>query len=363
MTRLSLHDRVGEAVERKLPICRMCCQLFATNSAGSPDIKVDSRIASFRPCGHVFHYACIMDRYQRMEDNCSCVTCFERYMFIFLIVYTERRMDELPIILFMEWSKTSRPVTREENEEIEIVAAPDSESFEIRDELGILKLKLDSLRKNKENIIRSLNDINDATALWKARCDGLDEICEAFSDRLVHSIDAHKKEVRLCEELVARVKRDQNQAVIGELSAKLAEAQSESQLTDFASQQLQSSSDPDDLLAKIGAFYDGFHRKVKEEIKALSQLKTTVHSLKKEDQDSEQRMLATEKAKLAKLVVSQNNISSVRKPPRVVDRKMVPMKQTVVTLDHSSYLDDDLAPCRKKSNSHQRSGGFGSLFN
>ena len=82
MSRLSLHDRRGEAVERKLPVCRMCCQLFSTDSPETADKKIDRRIASFRPCGHVFHYTCIMNRYQRMEDNCSCVTCFMKYVCI-----------------------------------------------------------------------------------------------------------------------------------------------------------------------------------------------------------------------------------------------------------------------------------------
>ena len=80
MTRLSLHDPVNNG-EKTLPICRMCCRLFIDNDTSDSD-QPCQKLAAFSPCGHVFHYNCIIERYERMEDSCNCVTCFEKYVVI-----------------------------------------------------------------------------------------------------------------------------------------------------------------------------------------------------------------------------------------------------------------------------------------
>ena len=311
MSRLSLHDRKGDSVERKLPVCRMCCKLFASASTNG-EVGEDRRLAAFRPCGHVFHYSCIMERYQRMEDACNCVTCFSR-------------IEDLPMVLFMEWSKSTRPLSQKVCEEIEILTAPDEESLGLRDELDMLKHKLDSIRAQKSEVIRKLNIVNDATAIAKAECEGLDEVCELMAERLRSFVENQKKETRACDELSLRIKRDSNRAVIGELLILIETGGTvESKLTETAYAYLSKSADPDDLLAKLSALYENFRKRVKDETKSLVQLKTTVHSVKKDAEDAQQRLLAAERAQLVKKVVSKNT-NSVKKVvgPPVVDRRVI----------------------------------------
>ena len=346
MSRLSLHDKRGDAVERKLPICRMCCQLFSTDSIKAGDAKSDKRIASFRPCGHVFHYACIMSRYQRMEDNCSCVTCFARYVVLLYVCVGFCRMDDLPMILFMEWSKTARPVSHEASQEIEIVsAASDSASLEMRDQVNVLKHRLDSLQDRKDEIIKSINQVTDALETAKSRCQGLEEICEAFSDRLARSTEIYTTELRNCQELESRIKRDHNSAVVGELSTRLADA--DYALVEFINARLSESADPDDLLIKIASFYESYKKRVKDASKQLDQLRTSVHSLKREIQIGESQVIANTNKR--KIVATQPKPVPAR---IVIDRKTAPIKH-----NHQQYMQDDLLH-RKPSRSN-----FSSLFN
>ena len=333
-------------------MCRMCCQLFVSDRKTVAGVSEDQRIAAFRPCGHVFHYSCIMDRYQRMEDNCTCVTCFKKYVVISAPAPPTLRFEDLPVILFMEWSKSARQVSREETEEIEIVTAPDPHSIELREQLEMLKLKLGSLSERKDQLIRQLNDINDATAIARARCEGLDDICEQLVDRLQTTRDALSRETRSCQELVARIKRDQNRAVLGGLTELLDELAPESKICEYLFVELGKTGDSDDLLTRLAAFYAHHHKQVKVASAAVAQLRTVVHSARKDSEHAVQRLHAAERATLVKKVVA----STAKAPPVVVDRKTVPMKP--VPVKHSAAaFDDDLAPPRK------RNAGFANIFN
>lgn len=338
MSRLSLCDRDGVSTERNLPLCRMCCKLFAIESSTNED-SADRRIAAFRPCGHVFHYSCIMERYQRMEDACTCVTCFSK-------------IDDLPMVLFMEWSKSSRPLSQAVTAELESLAAPDVESLGLRDELDMLKERLNSIRVQKDGVIRKLNFANDSTAIAKAECEGLDEVCDLMGERLTSFLDNYKKEAHACEELSTRIKRDMNRAVIGELLIMIDGAESEAKLTEMAYSNLSKSADPDDLLAKLTTLYEYYHRKVKEETKSVAQLRTTFYSLKKDAEDEEQRMIASERAKLVKKVVTKQVTS---RKPAVVDRKVNPSHPVV---NRARMEDDELTMSRKR----QKGSNYSQLF-
>jgi len=341
MTRLSLHDRDGALIERNLPVCRMCSKLFSYTQSAH-EASLDCRVAAFRPCGHVFHYSCIMERYQRMEDACTCVTCFVR-------------IEELPTILFMEWSKSSRQLSQEVSDDIEIITAPDEESLGLRDEVDMLKHRLDSIKSQKGEIIRKLNIVNDSTAIAKAECEGLDEVCELMTDRLDSAFENYSKEARACNELTSRIKRDLNKAVIGELLTMIDAGASESTLTDLAYANLSKSADPDDLLANLSSLNETFHRRVKNESKVISQLRTTVHSVKKDADDAETRLISAERAKVVKLVVSKNAkpISSKKVP--VIDRKVIPTRPAVNPIHIE--VDDLGVSCKRKKNSE-----FSNLF-
>lgn len=325
MTRLSLYDKRGDVPDRKLPMCRMCCQLFASDEDSGGESK-DRRIAAFRPCGHVFHYSCIMERYQKMEDNCNCVTCYSRF-------------DDLPVILYMEWSKSARPIPEDEKEQIRTVTAPDEQALMLREKLEMMKLKLEGLQQRKEEVIKLLNETNDRTAVAKAQCEGLDELCAMLSERIASTQSNTVKCQRQCEELEVRIRRDENKGVIGEFCEMLSSSQPEVKLLEFLSTRLHSSNDPDDLLACLGMLYEHYHKKVKEASKSVMQLRTTVHSLKKDLDDANQRLAVAQRAKQVK-------ISVPARKPAVVDRKTVPMKPQA-TMNRSAMDDDDLGVTKR----------------
>ena len=329
MTRLSLYDRKGDKSERKLPMCRICCRLFASDD--DPAMRdADRRIAAFRPCGHVFHYACIMDRYQKMEDNCNCVTCYARF-------------EDLPVILYMEWSKSARPISNEEQAEIQSASAPGEQAQLLYENLDSLKIKFTYLQKKKEDLIRKLNETTENIAAAKARCDGLDQICAMLSERIEASRKNAEKAQRACDELEARLKRDRNQAVIGEICELLLNQQQEAKLSELIYKRLAESADPDDLLSRIGGLYEHYHKQVRENTKTLTQLRTTMHSMKKDIEDTEARLAAAQRAKQASTKAA-NPVSQKKPVPPVVDRKIVPTKPKTL---HSRMDDEDLGMSKR----------------
>ena len=320
MTRLSLYDKRGETADRKLPMCRICCQMFSSAEDGAGDS--DRRIAAFRPCGHVYHYACIMERYQKMEDNCTCVTCYARF-------------EDLPVILYMEWSKSARPIPEEERQEIQTITAPDEQALMLREKIEMLKIKLDSLQQRKMEIMKLLNETSDKTAIAKGRCEGLDEMCEMLSERINVCAENTKKTERVCEELETRIKRDENKAVVGEFCDLLGSQQPESKLTEFLYSKVTSSSDPDDLLGRLSSLYEYYRKKVKEETKSIMQLRSTVHSARKDVEEATQRLAAAQRAKQQRLSAATK--ATKQSSHTVADRKVVPTKPQ----NRSNIMDDD----------------------
>ena len=247
------------------------------------------------------------------------------------------------MILYMEWSKSSRPVD-DDAPDIEIISSSDSVSMELRDELELMKLKLEGLESRKDHIIRTLNEVTEAMELAKERCNGLDEICEAFSDRLASSTASYEKDKKACDEFEVKIKRDMNSAFVGELCVSI-ESKSEAELLEFINQKLTLSSDPDDFRLKIGSAYDLFRRKLKDSVKGLDQLKTTVHSLKKEISNKETQLIEVERNKL----LAKKPAKIAPKTVPVVDRKTVPLVPV------RTHFVDDLAYRKEKR-------GFSSLF-
>ena len=321
MTRLSLYDKRGEKADRKLPMCRICCQMFA--SADEEGAKGDRRIAAFRPCGHVYHYSCIMDRYNKLEDNCTCVTCYARF-------------EDLPVVLYMEWSKSTRPIPDEEREEIQTLIAPDEQALILRERVELLKLKLKSLEQRKIEVMRLLNETSDRAAIAKSRCEGLDEICEMLSERLSQTHQKAKKEERICEEIQTRIRRDENKGIMGDLCELLSSNPTEAKLNEFVYSKVASSQDPDDLLANLGYVYEHYKKRVKDETKALLQLRTTVHSAKKDVEEVSHRLSLAQRAKQQRLSAAAK-IAKKPGPSVVADRKVVPTKPNRSNMD----IDDD----------------------
>ena len=330
MTRLSLHDPVDNG-QRRLPICRMCCRLFV--DADAEGATADARkLAAFSPCGHVFHYNCIMERYERMEDSCNCVTCFSR-------------MDNPPIVLYMEWSKNVRQVSKEETQEIEMMTAPHSDTTQLREDVGILKLKLESLAERKQHLIRKLNDVSDASAIARSTCEGLDDQCESMLERVQSLLSSIEREKVICNDLNNRILRDKNKAILIDL-VKLLELpeSSDMTITEFFKTQLSNSNDPDDLLKKLAIFYDSYHRNTKESSRAVAQLKTVVQSVKKEFEIAEKRLINAKRNQKSQSLPQITGVPDTKKKRTiVVDRKTVPMKPT----NAFAFAHDDLAPSRK----------------
>lgn len=326
MTRLSLHDRKGEKTERKLPLCKMCCQLFASDDSGLNGS--DRRIAAFRPCGHVFHYSCIMARYQKQEDNCVCPTCYARF-------------EDLPVILFMEWSKSARPMSLEETENIRLVNAPDEQAINLREQLAILSLKLDGLREQKGRIIQELNEFSDSAAIARSKCDGLDELCQILEERISSAQTTTAREEKVCEELHCRIERDRNKGTIIEFASMVDAQQPEAKLSDFVVRHLGSSADPDGLLANLSTLYAHYHKKVKDSTQTLAQLKTTVNLVRKDTEQAEHRLLAVQRAKQTKKPTQK-----VVKPLAPIDRKVVPTKSRPMAGSHDH---DELGIASKRS--------------
>jgi flagellar biosynthesis chaperone FliJ len=307
-------------------MCKMCMQLFACEDETSKGIS-DRRIAAFRPCGHVFHYSCIMNRYEKMEDNCNCVTCYARF-------------DDLPIVLFMEWSRSAKPISSEESAQIQSATLPGEEAAILHENVSMLKLKLEELQKQKDNIIRQLNETTENTNLARARCDGLDEICAMLRERITTSEQNMRKEERICDELEARMRRDHNQAIIGEICGMLADQQPESKLTDFVYAQLSKVADPDDLLMRFGSLYDHYHKQLKDGTKTLTQLRSAVSSMRKDVEDAENRLAAAQRAKQVTKTLAPKKTSN---QAPIVDRKIVPTKPKTVQMQD----DDDLGVTKR----------------
>ena len=275
-----------------------------------------------------------------------------KVMFYSVCIFSIDRLEDLPLILFMEWSKSTRPVPKEETDGIEVVTAPSEESLSIRDELEMLKLRLNNLTSSKEALIRQLNDINDATVIARSRCESLDDVCEAMSERLNHVQEIIKKEIRACEELQCRVNRDYSKAVIGNVASMVDGRSSESAVHEYLYNEVNKASDPDGLLTTLGSYADQVHRMVKENFKQLQQLKTAVHSLKKDVDDAGQRLAHAERARLVRKVVST---SSTAPRPIPVDKKSQSVKPSLES--RGILFQDDLARPRKHG------GQFSKLFN
>lgn len=263
-----------------------------------------------------------------MEDNCNCVTCYARF-------------EDLPVILYMEWSKSSRPIPEDEKEQIRTVTAPDEKALVLREKLEMMKLKLEALQQRKEEIIQLLNETNDRTAVAKAQCEGLDELCDMLTERISLTQQNTIRSQRTCEELESRIKRDENKGVIGEFCEMLAASQAEPKLLEFLSTKLTSSNDPDDLLAGLGMLYDHYHKEVKGAYKGIMQLRTTVHSLKKDVDEANQRLVAAQRAKQVRASVPIKKSAA-----SVVDRKIVPMKPQIQA-NRSAMEDDDFGVTKR----------------
>jgi chromosome segregation ATPase len=264
-------------------------------------------------------------------------------------------MESQPIILFMEWSKNPRLVPSQEVHDIDSITAPDETSLQLREEVDILKLKLDTLQSRKQELIHRLNDVNDSTAIARATCEGLDDLCEAIRERLECTTEALTRERNICQELQTRIKRDKHKAIVGEFASKLDRVESESTVLEYIISEVSKSNEPDDLLQRITNFQQYHHRKMKDAQRMGSQLRTTVASIKKQIEESEKRLIIAERSRIAAVTKASQGPTrpdtKTRPIPRVVDRKIVPLKQS------ANFADDDLAPSRKRANNN-----FGNIF-
>lgn len=257
----------------------------------------------------------------------------------------------------MEWSRSSREISKEESEELELVVAPTEETIQLHERIGISELKFKSLSDHKQTLIRDLNAINDSTAISKANCEGLEDICEKIRDRLSETRIQITTGKRTCEELQTRIQRDANLIIVGKVSELLEQQASESIISDFVYKELAENTDPDDLLARLNGYYDTSHRRVKEAVRQIAQLKTSVHSLKKDEEEAQIRLTMIERSKQAKKPITQDNIPKVS----IIDRKVAPTKPILVLPSSGgrSRLGDDLAPPRKRREVSE----FGKMFN
>lgn len=254
-------------------------------------------------------------------------------------------MDNQPTVLFMEWSKNVRPVSKQETQEIELITAPDAGTIQLREEVGILKLKLEAMTETKQQLINRLNDISDATAVAKSTCEGLDDQCETIKERIDSFQTALDRERAICDDLNNRIQRDKNKASLVDLSLMLERTDSsESSVLDFFKSQLGNSSDPDDLLQKLAIFYDSHHRNVKENSRLVAQLKTTVLSVRKDLEQNEKRMHIARRSQVA-APTAPAIVTDTKKRTLVADRKTVPMKSANIM----QFANDDLGPSRKRS--------------
>ena len=257
-------------------------------------------------------------------------------------------MDNQPTVLYMEWSKNVRQVSKQESQEIQMMTAPDPSTMELREEVAMLKMKLEALSEQKHQLIYKLNEISDATAIAKSTCEGLDDQCETIAERIQTARGNLDHEKAICEDLNNRIQRDSNRAILLDLSAMLDNPDSsDGSLLEFFKSQLLNSLDPDDLLQKLAIFYDAHHRQVKENSRLVAQLKTTVQSVKKDLEISEKRLTSVRRSQA---VVNSAPVPTIsadikKKRPVVVDRKTVPMKPS----NAMAFASDDLAPVRKRT--------------
>lgn len=264
----------------------------------------------------------------------------------FLYTISLSRMeDNAPIILYMEWSKNAKPVPLEETEEIEIVTAPDADSIRLREEVGIMKLKHESLCDQKEQLLRLLNDVSDSVGNGRSTCEALDSICGQITERIGSTSVSLSRETKVCDELASRIQRDKNKSIIGEVAERISLNHDEFQIMEFLQSQLSQSGDPDDLLTSFSSYYDHCHKRLKRELKSVAQLKSVVHSLKKEITETEQRLVIAERAK--KIPVAQKPAPLKKHKPLVVDRKVsIPKPLSAV---NTEYADDDLGRSRVRA--------------
>jgi hypothetical protein len=265
-----------------------------------------------------------------------------------LLSHSATRMDNQPTILYMEWSKNVRPVSKQESQEIEMMTAPDSSTVQLREEVGILKLKLEALAEQKHQLIHKLNQISDATAIARSTCEGLDDQCETIAERIQTVQSNLDRETAICEDLNNRIQRDTNRASLVDLQSMLQNPDnSDSSLLEYFKAHLASSTDPDDLLQKLAAFYDSHHRQVKENSRLVAQLKTTVQSVKKDLDLTEKRLTNVRRSQVAGIASVDSSLKgdNKKKRPLVVDRKTVPMKPS----NSIAFANDDLGPARKRT--------------
>ena len=270
-------------------------------------------------------------------------------------------MENQPIILFMEWSKNPKLVSSQETHDIETITAPDETSLKLREEVDILKLKLEDLRNQKEDLIHQLNRVNDSAAIARSTCEGLDELCEAIKDRMSATSEALARETKVCAELISRITRDKNKAIIGELALRVESL--DPSIMEYISNKISQSTEPDDLIQRLTIYQDYHHRRMKDAQRLVAQLRTTVQSLKKEVEESERRLAAAERSKLANAAAAKSAAPGRTKPmtkpknvPPIVDRKIVPS----LPAQFLKYANDDLAPSRKRA---QGGATFGNMFN
>jgi hypothetical protein len=228
-----------------------------------------------------------------MEDACNCVTCYSR-------------LEDLPVILFMEWSKSSRPISTNESGGTETAQPPDDQAESLRDQVETLKIKLEACLEKRRELTDNLNEISEKVTAAKSLCESLEKISDMLCERVSLSEDSERKVKRICQDLESRIRRDSNRAVIGDLTELLLSHQSESRLSDFFSSQLAISENPDELLSFLGSLYDHYHKKVKETTSTFSQLKTAVHSLRRDVDDAGRKLGAAQRARLARTVESSS---------------------------------------------------------
>ncbi len=265
--------------------------------------------------------------------------------------------DNPPIILYMEWSKNVKPVPREETEVIEIVTAPDEDSIRLREEVGIMKLKHESLCDQKQQLLRQLNLASDAVSNGRSTCEALDSICSQVAERIETTTESLKKEMRVCDELSSRIERDKNKSIIGEVAERISHQAVESQVSEFLQGELAQAGDPDDLLTSFSGYYDYCHKRLKREMKSTAQLKTVTHSLKKEIVECEQRIVSAERAKKMHVTAPTKAMISKKPKPIVVDRKVSLAKPFAASNNQVDYADDDLGRSRT------RASQFSNFFN
>ena len=241
-----------------------------------------------------------------------------------------------------------RQVSKQESQEIEIMTAPDTNTIELREEVGILRMKLGALAEQKHELITKLNHISDATAIAKATCEGLDDQCEMMAERIQTAQTNLDREKAICEDLNNRIQRDTNRASLVDLSAMIQNLDSsDSSVLEYFKAQLTNSMDPDDLLQKLATFYDIHHRQVKETSRLVAQLKTTVQSVRKDVESSEKRLVSVRRSQTVgnSGPVPPIAVDIKKKRPLVVDRKTVPMKPS----NPMVFASDDLAPTRRRT--------------